>query len=693
MTVADRWEKLEAEMRRIPLEGLSGETQRRILEQVGRRPGAGWSVGRCVAWAAAAAACVTAGVTVWLAGRGAAPPGPVTPPAPAPGIALAAGWRIRATGAAEYHVVKPDHVRLERGELLAESIPPAGGDPPRPVLTIDTPAATAAATGTRFYIGVHTRSSQRKGTPMKPFTRVFVLAGVVALSNSLGSVTGQTNDLLAADTGKAPAKLAIQANSDFAFDLYRQLAKENAGKNMFFSPYSISSALAMTAEGARGQTALEMGKALQFPKAARRVGDDAQLIPWRTALIHTGMAELNDRLTGGKDKAALAAIRAEISELRKAFEAAKARAQQLRKERKWSEYRKAQEAEQQAAAKLNKASSKVDQYELRIANALWGEKTYPFLDAYINTVSKHYKTGGVFPADFKTNHPAERVRINKWIQEQTNNRIKDMIPPTGVDSLTRLVLANAIFFKGEWAVPFKETGTKPRAFTLAGGEKINTPTMSARNLAVARYGAFNADGSLFDTPKQIQRGKPRPQTYPGKDGFAMLEMPYKGDDLSMVLLAPNAADGLATIEKKLTPARSAAWIAKLRKRTTHVLLPKFKLEIEYKMNQTLKAMGMVRAFRAPGLTNAADFTGMCASKDPMKRLYISLVLHKAFVDVNEMGTEAAAATVVIMRAGGVPRTMPFTPTFKADRPFLFLIRERQTGSILFMGRVMTPAGE
>jgi len=159
----------------------------------------------------------------------------------------------------------------------------------------------------------------------------------------------------------------------------------------------------------------------------------------------------------------------------------------------------------------------------------------------------------------------------------------------------------------------------------------------------------------------------------------------------MVLVAPNSAGGLAAIEKKLTPANFAAWVGKLRKRKTHVLLPKFKLETDYKMAKTLKAMGMPRAFVNPLKPNGADFSAMSASKDPRERLYISKVIHKAFVEVNEKGTEAAAATAVIMvAAGGMPMDVPFVPTFKADRPFIFAIRDVKTGSILFLGRMTNP---
>jgi len=648
----------------------------RFVGQVlARLPGQSHRRWQAVALAAAASIILAVGVAVWLASEDKTSSPTVSPPT----ASLAAGWRVQPTGAAVYRVVTPDRLRLDRGELLVEATARAAGAPPRPTLNIETPAGTAAATGTRFYIGVHTRLSQRKGTPMKPFTRVFVLAGVVALSNSLGSVTGQANDLLAADTGKAPAKLAIQANSDFAFDLYKQLAKEkeNAGKNMFFSPYSISSALAMTAEGARGQTALEMGKVLRFPKAARRIGDDAQLIPWRTALIHTGMAELNSRLTR-ENNAADKAIRVKIAELRKQHETATGRVKELEEQNKWGEYHKAVEAQRRITRKLNKLLAQVDQYELNIANALWAEQTFPLKHRYIDTISKHYRTGGVYAADFKKNFERERAAINKWVLERTKGKINELIPKGSLGPATALVLTNAIYFKGQWSEPFKKSETRQRGFTLADGRKLRVAMMNARSMGSARYAAFNADGSLFDTPKEIQHGKPKPQTYPGKEGFALLELAYKGGDLSMVLIAPNSANGLAAVESRLSTEGFDAWIGKLQKRSVHVLLPKFKLETGYELGKTLQKMGMVEAFGF-----GANFRGMAEGP-----LFISKVLHKAFVDVNEKGTEAAAATAVTME--GCERAMPFTPTFKADRPFLFAIRDVKTGSILFMGRMMNP---
>jgi len=692
MNVDNQWEKLEAEMQQFPLDALSDETRGRILEQVAASENPvllRWPV-----IAAAMAACAVIAVGIWaLSSRPADAPTIVQTPAGEDVPIQLAGWRIEPVGQVDYRVDEnqADLVRLDRGELHVKSIPLASGES-RANLKIETSVGTARATGTEFYIGTHTPGDRElKGKTMKQLTRIFVIAGMVNLMTPLGDITGSAGELLAAEMNKAPVKHAVQANSDFAFDMFKQLSAENAGENLFFSPYSVSSVLAMTAEGARGETAMEMGKVLCFPEATKRIGDDAQLIPWRTSLIHTGMSGINDRLMAD-DTPAQKAARKKIPELRKAFEALNAKTKAFLAERKWAEYNKSAQAEQVVAAELNKALAQVDQYELRVANALWGEKTYPFLDAYTNTIKKHYKTGGIFPADFKTNFPTERTKINNWVAGQTKDRIKDIIPelPPHKAKLVRLILTNAIYFKGAWSVPFKAADTKPRDFTLADGKKIKAPIMNARWLNVGSYGAFNADGSLFKTPVKIKRGQ-KSGCYPGDKGFAMLELPYKGDDITMVLIAPNTHDGLGAVEKNLTTANLAAWIGKLQKRKTNVFLPKFKLETKYEMNDTLKAMGMVRAFTDPRLPKGADFAGMCASDDPRLRLYITKVIHKAFVEVNEKGTEAAAATaVMMMTTTSLPPTVPFTPTFQADRPFLFVIRDKQTNSILFMGRINNP---
>ena len=517
-------------------------------------------------------------------------------------------------------------------------------------------------------------------------TRVLVLAGIVTLVNAQGSITEPANHLLAAETGKAPNNYAVTASSDFAVDLYKQLAKENPGKNLFFSPYSMSGALAMTAEGARGETAAQMGRVLRFPKAVRHAGDDAQSIPWNTTLIHAGMAELYKRFN---PKPASPQLRDKIAALRKQLDATNQQAKKFDAGRDWEKAQQQAEKSENLAEELNNLLSQVDQYELRVANALWSEKTYDFQPPFLDTIHKFYRAGGLFPLDFKGNPEGSRQQVNTWVEDQTSHRIKDLIPKGSVDDLTRLILTNAIYFKGEWAEPFEEDATKSEDFTVAAGTKVSVPMMQEYGMEKARYGAFNADGSFFDTPEETACGENPESLYPGKGGFLMAELPYKGDDLSMVVLVPQDPKGLPELEKMLTSAKMRTWADKLAGREVNVYLPKFRLDTDYKMKETLQAMGMVRAFNDPRDPKyGAQFNGISVSQN---MLYITAVFHKAFVEVNEKGTEAAAATgVEVPAAAAKSITVPFTPTFRANKPFVFAIRDVKTGTILFLGRMTSP---
>ncbi len=479
------------------------------------------------------------------------------------------------------------------------------------------------------------------------------------------------------------------SNNEFAVELYKKLA---GSENIFFSPYSIYNALLMTAEGARGETAVEMGKVLQFPETLRQKGGSGQKAPWKMAPLHQDISDLNHRLAGPRPEVRQS-IQKEITELRRAFEAAQAKTRRFERSGQYDKMQRSAENEKQLAEKLNAARAKINQYELNVANALWGEASYPFLGPYEQTIDEFYDTGGIFSADFKNNYPAERKRINDWVAGETNQRIKDLLPelPPEQSRLLRLILTNAVFFKGEWSEPFDEKNTRPRDFFVPAGQTVKTPMMQASRYPEGRYAALNGDGSFFDTPHRIRQDQTE-GLYPADDGFLVLELPYKGNEISMVVCTPMAKDGLKNIEKHLSAKNLDLWCAGTAQRKVDVTMPTFKLETKYRMSQTLKSMGMQRAFTNPQLPNGADFTGMCASPDPDLRLYISAVLHKAFVEVTEKGTEAAAATAVSMAmATAMPVMVPFVPEFKADRPFVFVIRHRDSGTILFMGRMVNPA--
>ena len=299
----------------------------------------------------------------------------------------------------------------------------------------------------------------------------------------------------------------------------------------------------------------------------------------------------------------------------------------------------------------------MDQYDqcvVHVANALWGEKTHPFLPAYVQTIHKFYKTGGLFPVDFKNNPEAARQEINAWVEKQTADKIKDLLGPGSVDESTRLVLANAIYFFGNWTNRFDPKDTRDQDFHVSGGEKARAPLMHQTH--DYRYWANHS--------------------------LQVLELPYKGDDFSMLVLLPRQAGGLAAVEKSLTAAKIVQLRAKLRSESIDVFLPKFKLETSYALNDSLQALGMKHAFVA----GKADFAGIDGGTG---YFFISQVVHKAFVDVNERGTEAAAATGVEEK---LAEDKP-SAVFRADRPFLFLICDNRSGAILFLGRMMNPKGK
>lgn len=296
---------------------------------------------------------------------------------------------------------------------------------------------------------------------------------------------------------------------------------------------------------------------------------------------------------------------------------------------------------------------------LRVANRLFGEKSYTFQQAYLDHVAAAFGAP-LEGLDFKGAFEASRVHINAWVAKQTQDRIKELIPAGALDSDTRLVLTNAIYFLGDWMAPFEGNATRPEAFQSAPGAAHNVPMMH----------------------------KSEQFRFAATDGVKVLEMPYVGGDVVMTFVLPDAPAGLEAVEKRLSPATLDAWLGALTREQVVVSLPKFEIDpaSSLSLGDMLKALGMPLAFDR----DKADFTGIADPPSPADRLYISQVFHKAFVKLDEKGTEAAAATAVVMaRSGAMP---PVNPTeFKADHPFLFLLRHVPSGAILFMGRVSDPA--
>lgn len=291
--------------------------------------------------------------------------------------------------------------------------------------------------------------------------------------------------------------------------------------------------------------------------------------------------------------------------------------------------------------------------QLLIANSLWPQKGYPFLPEYISLIKRCYGVS-VTPMDYKNAAEKARVIINKWVEDKTREKIKDIISPGALDLSTRLVLVNAIYFKGDWANQFDSNRTADADFILPGGRKKQVPMMYQKE----KFGY-----------KDLQTAQ-------------LLELPYADESLSMIIVLPKEVNGLTDLEKQLSIENLDSWLAHIPREQVKVYLPKFKMTWgTFELNEPLKRLGMQDAFWG----DRADFSGM----DGTKYLYISMVLHKAFIEVNEEGTEAAAASAVIMTLGSAePR--PKIPVFRADHPFLFIIRDNVTGSILFLGRVVNP---
>jgi len=292
-------------------------------------------------------------------------------------------------------------------------------------------------------------------------------------------------------------------------------------------------------------------------------------------------------------------------------------------------------------------------FALSTANALWAQQGYPWKPEYKKLVADNYGAG-LFDVDFKSNPEAARGTINNWVEKETKEKIKNLLPMGIVTPLTRLVLTNAIYFKGDWQDPFKKEATKDRPFTTTGGKTVEAPLM------------YRTGGYL----------------YAENDAFQTLDMPYVGRRISMTVILPKKTDSLAEVEKELTGDKLVEEIKALRyEKLVHVTLPKFKTEKAFTLNKPLQALGMKTAF------DGADFSGMHNGRE---QLDISAVIHKAFVDVNEEGTEAAAATGVVVATPSAIQRPPMPKYFKADHPFLFLIRDQKTGSVLFMGRLENP---
>uniref|UniRef100_A0A8C8SW11 Serpin family B member 1 n=1 Tax=Pelusios castaneus TaxID=367368 RepID=A0A8C8SW11_9SAUR len=372
------------------------------------------------------------------------------------------------------------------------------------------------------------------------------------------------------------------ANTHFALDLFRKLNETNPTGNIFFSPLSISSALAMVLLGAKGNTERQLLKTLHF--------DDVE--------------EVHSRF-------------------------------------------------QTLTSDINRSGTS---YLLKLASRLYGEKTYSFLVEFLTKTQKLYGAD-LATVDFLCASDEARKQINQWVGEQTEGKIPNLLSEGSLNNLTRLVLVNAIYFKGNWAEKFKEVDTTEKPFRLNKNEN--------------------------KTVQMMYQKEKLPFGYISEQKCRVLELPYDGKELSMIILLPDDINddstGLQQLEKQLTLEKLKAWTQteKMHPIDVHVHLPKFKLEESYDLKSDLSGLGLLDIFDSGN----ADLSGMSGARD----LFLSKIVHKSFIEVNEEGTEAAAAT-----AGVVMFCMLMEEDFNADHPFLFFIRHNPTQSILFFGRFASP---
>lgn len=408
---------------------------------------------------------------------------------------------------------------------------------------------------------------------------IILLVSGCATPAESGEIRSDKERQSAQATDQETAELVI-GNSAFAFDLYQEL--KDGGGNLFYSPYSISMALAMTYGGARQGTEGEMADAMHYSLP------QSQLHPTFNSLDTS----------------------------------------------------------------LNAYSQGEDAFQLNIANAIWGQAGYEFLPEYLDLLAEQYGAG-LRTLDFAEDPEGAAEAINAWVSEETEGKIEDLVSPGLLNSFVRLVLTNAIYFNGQWLLQFEEEATQDEGFSLLDGSKVQVPMMSQTD--------------SFD--------------YGQGDGYQAIKLPYQGAPVSMLFILPEEGR-FEEVEGRFSPALMDEVASNMVYRPVELSVPKFTFESEFNLSETLAQMGMPAAFGGE-----ADFSGMTGNRD----LNISDVVHKAFVAVDEEGTEAAAATAVIM-AEMAAMPMDDAVIMKLDRPFLFLIRDDDSGTILFAGRVLDPDG-
>lgn len=480
-------------------------------------------------------------------------------------------------------------------------------------------------------------------------------------------------------------RAVVASDNAFAIDLYQHLASERQD-NLFFAPGSIATVLSMAAEGARGVTAKQFAQVLKWPQnQSSRAGPGEATMNLRP--FHQGRHDLLELTNPGLTNRE--AVDTYIAGLRRRLDR---HLQQLKDG--WSKPSPADyAAAQQAAAELNRLSACVDRYEFRSSSTVWYEQSRPLRPDYLATMRLFFGPGAVLPINFIQQGSRALLPINREVSRVTAGKIPELLSEEIMSDeewrRIRFLLTNAVYFRGAWRTPFEQAKTKELPFDSGDGRTPLT-RMMANYFEEVGYAAFEADGSQFSTPHVIPfKGEP-PPCYPGDGGWTLLELPYKGDSLSMVFILPRRPAGLASLESRLSAKQMTVWLKAISRRPVVVKLPKFHIRDSHLLKTSLQKLGLVDAF-IPSGPDAADFSGILDRSSDDLNHYLDGVIHETVIEVNEAGTEAAAATAAVAQVECEPMDgQPFDPIFKADHPFLFLIRDRRSGQILFMGRLVSP---
>ena len=458
------------------------------------------------------------------------------------------------------------------------------GDPVGVVEPEATPTATPVPSPTHTLVPDPLSSPSPTDAPTSnPTSTPSATPTVPATSATSGETRSDKERVTNASVSGSDIADLVSGNSAFAFDLYHVLGEKDG--NLFYSPYSISVALAMTYAGARGETERQMADTLIYRLPQER--------------LHPAINALDLELTSREKDG--------------------------------------------------------EGFRLNLANAIWGQSGYQFTPEFLDVLALNYGAG-MRTVNFVEAPDESRMVINDWVAKRTEDRIRDLIPQNGITDLTRLVLTNAIYFKAAWHSPFPEGATRDRTFHLLDGSAVQTPMMTQ----TASFGYLQGDG------------------------YQAIDLLYRGEEMSMTVLAPDEGK-FSQFEVALDADNVSSILKNMRTERLDLTMPLFDFESQVSLKEALKAMGMPTAFSA----SAADFSGMdsLTCERDTGCLRITDVFHKAFVSVDEEGTEAAAATAVAMVMSSRPEPQPVV----IDRPFIFLIRDIETEAILFVGRVVDPS--